>query len=176
MHSTTPDVNTTNQVETTMSASQLNEFRKLAGLPIEESDSAAPVVGVTDVTSAVQAVEAPSKEVPAEVRKALKHAIETASSAAVEHAEKGQPGDAREQTIASVFATELDKMLDGTEEGFKRACEHLHSAVNHIVNTIPQVVVKYLSGNSQECMNSEEINKEGPRKHLRDYVNESRGK
>lgn len=153
-----------------MSTEQLNNLRSLAGLPVVESEA----TGVVDVTPSVQAVESPQKEVPADVRSALEHTIRSNAEEAENFQDKGDQQTRRFKNTVATFAMELDKMLDGTEDGFKRAGSHLHSALNIMVNLIPDVVVKYLSGNSSLELNTDEINKEGIRKHLRAYVDDIR--
>lgn len=155
-----------------MSTEQLNNLRALAGLPVMEA--AEPSTGVVDVTPSVQAIESPQKEVPADVRKALEHTVQSHAQIASDEHDRGSAQSHRFHNTVATFAMELDKMLDGSEEGFKRAGEHLHSALNVMVNHIPDVVVRYLSGNAVAELNKEEINKEGIRKHLRSYVEDRR--
>lgn len=146
--------------------SQLNEFRKLAGLPVlKEQDG----TGLSDITTAVKPEATPACEVPSEIRSALKQAITHEAKLGEEATEKGQQQEAYFRNTASNFLNELDTMLDGTTEGHKRAVQHMTSALQSIVNLIPDSVVKFLSGNSSEWLNTEEINKEGIRKDLRSF-------
>lgn len=154
-----------------MYTKQINDLRVLAGLPIVEA-AEATVAG--DVTSSVQYVSTPEKEVPANVSKALKDAIKCNADCAEDQGDQGSTQDQRFYNTLATFLSELDAMLDGTEEGFKRAGEHLHSAMNPIVDRVPDVVVKYLSGNASADLNKEDINKQGIRKHLRSYVEDRR--
>lgn len=151
---------------------QLNNLRDLAGIAIVESSDAG--TGVVDVTPTVQAIESPQKEVPVDVRKALEHVAQTNNKDAEDQLAKGDQQTHTYKNTVSSFATELCHMLDGSEDGFKRAGQHLHSALNSIVNEIPDVVIKYLSGNSLSTLNTDELNKEGIRKHLRSYVEDRR--
>lgn len=150
--------------------SQLNEFRKLAGLPVLEEEG----TGLSDITTTVKPEATPTCEVPREVRSALKQAVAHEAKLGEEATEKGQQQEAYFRNTASAFLGELDAMLDGTTEGHKRAVQHMTSALQSIVHLIPDVVVKYLAGNSSEWLNTEEINKEGLRKNLRSYWEDSK--
>lgn len=146
--------------------SQLNEFRKLAGLPLLNEDDAS---GLSDITPSVKAEATPACEVPREIHTALKQATANEARLGEEAKEKGQQQEAYFRNTASNFMNELDTMLDGTTEGHKMAVQHMTSALQTIVHLIPDVVVKFLMGNSSEWLNTEEINKEGIRKDLRSY-------
>lgn len=149
----------------------LNEMRRLAGLAVLSEQVADQATGVTDVTATVAAVESPKKELPREVKTALTHMVDDSN-------EQGDKvSDANERAIKATvvaFGTELLNMLDGSEDGYKRAGQHLTSAASHITQQVPNVVVKYLSGNVVSGLNTDEINKEGIRKHLRAYVDDIR--
>ncbi len=153
---------------------QINEFRRLAGLPPLIQEAADASTGVTDLSSSVQAIESPEKKVPSEVRAALKQMVQDNADAGETAAENSQGSEARQRNTLASFAVELDNMLDDTEEGFKRAGQHMTAALGSMMHEIPDVVVKYLAGNVSAELNKDEINKEGIRKHLRNYVEELR--
>lgn len=151
--------------------SQLNEFRKLAGLPLLKEENG---TGLSDITTAVKPEATPACEVPREIRTALKQATTHEAKLGEEATEKGQQQEAYFRNTASNFMNELDTMLDGTTEGHKMAVQHMTSALQSIVHLIPDVVVKYLMGNSSEWLNTDPINKEGLRKDLRSYWEDSK--
>ena len=138
--------------------SAINEMRRLAGLPplAEQADT-----GLADITPSVHAEASPACTVPREIRTALnqaeKHELELGEQAR----EKGQQQEAYFRNTTATFFKELNTMLDGTTEGHKRAVQHMTSAMNAHVNLLPDSVVKFLSGNSQDWLNCEDINKEG---------------
>lgn len=152
-----------------MSQSQLNEFRKLAGLPVLEEQEAS---GLADITTSVKAEATPACEVPREIRSALKQAEARECKLGEEATEKGQQGEAYQRNTSAAFMKELNTMLDGTTEGHKRAVQHMTSALDSMVHLIPDEVVKYLSGNAQDWLNTQDVNKEGIRKGLRGFLDD----
>lgn len=156
-----------------MSNSDLQHLMVLSGVALNEQVDAGAIA-----TEPKREEELPvQKEVPADVNKALVGFIKAAEEAASKAAMQGQDNERKERMTVAAYATELKTFLDGSEEGFKRAATHLHTARNTMTNELPDVIVKYLSGNALESLNTVKDNDiEVTKKRLKDYMDELRNR
>lgn len=145
----------------------LHELLNLAGVQIQESGTT-----IADVTSTVHPVEAVKKDVPSKIKQALRHTVDSHTKQSEEFAAQGRTADARTHNTIASFASEIESMLDGTEEGFKRASTHIHTAQNNYINELPDAVVRYLTGSDVDELIMKHItgDKPAPRTTLKKRV------